>query len=86
MEDKNYKELVNFIGEHFDLADKRFDSLEFRFDDLKKDFRQLQTAVDAYATQANTYFMEMAALGSKLDRHERWINIIADRLGLKLPS
>lgn len=31
-------------------------------------------------------FMEMAALGSKLDRHERWISMIAEKLGMKLPS
>ena len=107
MDDKNYKELTDFIGgqfnevwKRFDVVDKRFeavgsrfdyvekrlDTLEFKFDDLRKDFVQLQSAVDAYAHKADTYFMEMAALGNKLDRHERWISIIAEKLGLKLPS
>lgn len=70
MEDKNYSDLIEFIANKFDKVDQRLDSfvgqfdivhkeiagLNFKFDDLKKDFRQLQSAVDAYATQANTYF------------------------------
>ena len=79
MEDKNYKELTDFIGgqfgrvynefdkvyNEFDRVHKRIDKIEFRLDDLKGDFVQLQSSVDAYAKKADTYFMEMAALGSR---------------------
>ena len=78
------------IDDKFEIMDKRIDGLdkkfEFKFEDLKKDFRQLQNAVDAYAAKADTYFMEMAALGNKLDRHERWISQIAEKVGIKLSS
>lgn len=86
MEDKQYKELTDFIGGQFNRVWTEFDKNHSEHIDMKNDFRQLQSAVDDYATKADTYFMEMAALGSKLDRHERWIGMIAEKLGLKLPS
>jgi len=50
----------------------------------KEDFSDLQTAVDAYAKKADTYFQEMVMLTHKVDRHEKWIKQIADKLGIKL--
>ncbi len=100
MEDKQYQELVEFIGGQFnkvwtsfdkvwtsfDGVSKEFNSVHHDFDDLKSDFRKLQTSVDLYAQKADTYFMEMAAMSNKLERHERWMNILAEKLGVKLPS
>ena len=102
MEDKQYTELTEFIGEQFNkvfgefgVVHKRIDGMEgsinaldqkftFKFDDLKKDFRELQTAVDAYAVKADTYFQEMVMLAHKVDRLEKWINQIAEKVGIKL--
>lgn len=53
-------------------------------DEIKKDFSNLQTSVDAYANKADTYFQEMVMLTHKVDRHEKWIQQIADKLGVKL--
>jgi uncharacterized coiled-coil DUF342 family protein len=50
----------------------------------KEDFNNLQTAVDAYAKKADTYFQEMVMLAHKVDRHEKWIKQIAEKLGIKL--
>ena len=50
----------------------------------KEDFINLQTSVDAYAKKADTYFQEMVALTHKVDRHEKWILQIAEKLGVKL--
>ena len=72
------------VGFRLDNLEKRMDNLEFKFDELRGGFVQLQSAVDAYAQKANTYFMELAALGNKIDRHEKWINQIAEKLGIKL--
>lgn len=52
--------------------------------ELKKDFSDLQIAVDAYAKKADTYFQEMLMLAKKVDRHEKWIQQIAEKLGVKL--
>ena len=50
----------------------------------KEEFSGLQTAVDAYAKKADTFFQEMVALSHKVDRHEKWIQQIAEKLGIKL--
>ena len=53
-------------------------------DELRKDFSDLQTAVDSYAHKADAYFQEMVALAHKVDRHEKWLQQIADKIGVKL--
>ena len=50
----------------------------------KEEFSSLQTAVDAYANRADAFFQEMVALSHKVDRHEKWIQQIATKLGIKL--
>ena len=50
----------------------------------KKDFDKLLTAVDSYAKKADTYFQEMVMLSHKINRHEKWIQQIAERLRVKL--
>ncbi|NQU82476.1 MAG: hypothetical protein HQ539_00815 [Parcubacteria group bacterium] len=54
------------------------------FEELRKDFSRLETGVDAYAKKADTYFQEMLMLSHKVDRHEKWLQQIADKIGLKL--
>lgn len=62
------------------------DDLERAVENLptKEDFNNLFNAVDAYAKKADTYFQEMVVLSHKVDRHEKWIQQIADKLGVKL--
>lgn len=50
----------------------------------KGEFSNLQTAIDAYAKRADAYFQEMVMLAHKVDRHEKWIQQIAEKLGIKL--
>jgi len=50
----------------------------------KEDFNKLLAAVDSYAKRADTYFQEMVMLSHKVDRHEKWIQQLADKLGIKL--
>jgi uncharacterized coiled-coil DUF342 family protein len=50
----------------------------------KNDFNNLLNAVDAYAKKADTYFQEMVMLAHKVDRHEKWLQQIANKLGLEL--
>lgn len=53
-------------------------------EDLKKDFNNLQTAVDSYAKKSDAYFQEMLLLVNKVDRQERWIHLIAEKVGVQL--
>lgn len=68
----------------FEYLDEKFTSVDTKFDELKKDFINLQTSVDNYAKKADTYFQEMVALAHKVDRHEKWLYQIADKLGIRL--
>ncbi len=84
------------IEDRFVKIDEKFNKLFDVFatkEDLKKavenlstkdDFNELLNSVDAYAKKADTYFQEMVMLGHKVDRHEKWIQQIAVKLGVKL--
>lgn len=54
------------------------------FDILRKDFSNLQSSVDMYAKRADTYFQEMVMLSHKVDKIEKWVLQMADKLGMKL--
>lgn len=71
------------LGKELFRFEKRADH---DFNDLKGDFRKLQNAVDAYATKADTYFQEMVMLAHKVDRLEKWVLQIAEKVGLRLKS
>jgi uncharacterized coiled-coil DUF342 family protein len=72
------------LTELIKYLDEKFTRIDQRFDEMKKDFINLQTSVDAYAKKADTYFQEMVMLAHKVDRHEKWIRQIAEKLGIKL--
>ncbi|MDO8265029.1 MAG: hypothetical protein Q7T34_01505 [Candidatus Parcubacteria bacterium] len=55
-------------------------------DEIKQSFSDLQTSVDAYAKKADTYFQEMVMLTHKVDKLEKWIQQIAEKVGIKLES
>lgn len=44
----------------------------------------LQKSVDAYAKKADTYFQEMVMLSHKVDRMEKWMLAMAEKIGMKL--
>ena len=75
--DKDFGELITYL-------DQKFTRIDERFDGVKKDFIDLQTSVDSYAKRADAYFQEMVALSHKVDRHEKWIQQLAEKLGIKL--
>jgi len=52
----------------------------------KHDINELLNSVDAYAHKADAYFQEMVMLSHKVDRHERWILQLAEKLGVSLKA
>ena len=90
------KELVEYLDKKFNKVDERFNVLpevfatrdeivtKNDFEELKADFRNLQSAVDAYATKADKIFQELVMLSHKVDRHEKWLLQLAEKLGIKL--
>ena len=65
-------------------AEKEVFPVKADFDELKQMFVDLQTSVDSYAKKADTYFQEMAALSNKVNRIEKWVQLLADKAGVKL--
>jgi len=92
----DYKELIEYLDKKFGKVDERFGKLFEVFatkEDLegavrnistKEDFNNLLNAVDDYAKKADAYFQEMVALTHKVDRHEKWLHQLAEKLGVKL--
>jgi uncharacterized coiled-coil DUF342 family protein len=76
--EEDIKKLIDVFATREEVATKK------DLDELKQDFVNLQTSVDSYTKRADAYFQEMVALSHKVDRHEKWIQQLATKLGVKL--
>jgi len=74
---EDFSELIEYL-------DKKFGKVDSDFKELKENFDLLQKSVDAYAVKADKYFQEMTMLAQKVDRHEKWLHLVAEKLGIKL--
>ena len=60
------------------------ENLENFREEIRNSFSDLQTSVDSYAKKADTYFQEMVMLSHKVNRHEKWLLQLAQKIGVKL--
>lgn len=74
----------NDFSELIQYLDEKFVDVKKDINELKVNFNNLTNSVDAYAHKADAYFQEMVALAHKVDRHEKWLQEIAEKLGIKL--
>lgn len=77
------EDIKNIIDAHREVFPSKEDFAAFQ-EEMRKNFSDMLTSVDAYAKRADTYFQEMVMLAHKVDRHEKWLQQIADKLGIKL--
>jgi hypothetical protein len=77
------EDIQNLIKAQEEVFVTKLDLENFR-DEYKKDFDLLQKSVDAYAVKADKFFQELVMLAHKVDRHEKWLHQIAEKLGIKL--
>lgn len=77
MSEDQFTKLFEYIEEFRHDVDSRFDQVDERID-------RLERVVDAYAHKADTYFQEMAALGSKVDRLEKALKEVIAATGVKV--
>ena len=80
LDDNDVKKLIEAEREVFPT---KVEFQQFQ-EEMRKDFAEMLTSVDAYAKKADTYFQEMLMLSHKVDRHEKWIQQLAEKLGVKL--
>ena len=75
--DKDLSELIQYL-------DGRFNKVEAKLETLENGFTELQESVDSYAKKADTYFQEMVVLAHKVERLEKWLQKVAEKVGVKL--
>lgn len=75
---EDIQKLIEVFATREEVATKR------DLEKIRKDFSDLQTSVDAYAKKADAYFQEMVALTYKVDRLEKWVHQVAEKLNIKL--
>ncbi len=80
---EDFSELIEYLDEKFSNIDSQLSDLKENKAD-KSDVRDLMSSVDVYAKKADTYFQEMVALSHKVDRHEKWLRQVAEKLDIKL--
>lgn len=96
---EDFSELIEYLDQKFGKVDQQFIGVDQRFIEVndklnslqenkadKSDINGLMNSIDAYAKKADTYFQEMVMLTRKVDRMEKWIHQIAEKVGIKLES
>lgn len=94
--DKRFDNFGKEVGERFNEVDNKFDRLfdvfaaEDDFLEIRKemmtqnDKHQLLMSIDNYARKADTFYQELVMLSHQHNRHEKWILMLAEKLGVKL--
>lgn len=77
--------LAGFFGELSRNSDKRFDQLEASKAD-RSQVEKLQNSVDGIVKHMDDDDTERAAINSQLDRHQSWIDELADNTKTKLST
>jgi chromosome segregation ATPase len=67
-------------------VEDRLSRMELRLDDLREEFRSFQTSVDGLAKRIADDDAERGAMARQLERHDRWVHELADKMGVALSS
>lgn len=94
---EDFSELVEYLDGKFNTIDTKFNGMAVDIAQIKSDkadkkdidsikeiFNELQTSVDKYAGKADKYFEEMVSWSAQVKRHEKWLQMIAEKVGIKL--
>lgn len=81
MSDDQFTKLYAYMQEQFALVN---DKLDQKAD--KADVDMLKNVIDGYANKIDGYAMEMAAMQHKIDRLEKYIQVLADKAGVDLDT
>ena len=84
--DEKFAGVYKKMDKGFANVDMKFDEVHKEIKELKESFSILQTAVDGYAKRADDYFQEMVMLSHKVDRVERWVLQLAEKVGVQLKA
>jgi hypothetical protein len=77
MSENEFTKLFKYMTERFDKVDKQFSKMSERFDGLEK-------LVDKVLKNQEIDDEERLVMGHQLDRLDRWVHEIAEKIGYKL--
>lgn len=80
LDDKDIQKLVELLATKEDVKDLRQD-----LDGLRESVQGLTVAVDRLVGAVEKLEQEYTMVLNKIDRHEKWFQLVADKLGIKLP-
>jgi ribosomal protein S13 len=75
MDNKQYSELIEFIGE-------RFDSMQNQIDEMKVDIKNLLISNDNIIHSVKNISDEMHISNYRLDRFEDWAKVVGEKTGV----
>lgn len=81
MNEDQFMKMFKYMEKRFDDVDKRIDGIENKFD---KRFDDLTRLIDGYAAKIDSYAQEMAAMEHKINRLEKYIQVLAEKAGVDL--
>ena len=79
MSQDEFTKLFRYLTERFDKIDKQFEAQAVRFD-------KLETLIDQVLKQQEVDEEERLVMGHQLDRLDRWVHELADKIGYKLAA
>ena len=80
--DNDIQKLIDVFPTREEVVEKEeFESFK---GEVKQGFSDMLTAVDNLVNQTEKYHQEMKMFGYKVDRHEKWILQLAEKIGIKL--
>ena len=77
MGEDEFTKLFKYITDRFDNVDKQFDNLSNRINNLEK-------LIDKVIKNQEIDEQERLVMGHQLDRLDRWVHEVADKIGYKL--
>jgi hypothetical protein len=84
LDDKDVQKLIEVFAIRSEVATK--EDLHVLRNELEGKMNDILTVMDAYMQKADAYMQESVMMGHQLNRHERWIEELADKAGHKLKS
>ncbi len=97
--EKEFAKLTRYLEERFEKIDNSFDSVfenfitkeEFKplskdVSGLREQVQSLTNSIDKLVGGIDDLRTEYASITHKIDRHEKWIEQIAEKVGLRLES
>lgn len=72
-----FTRLFTYMEQRFDRVDERFEAVDNRFD-------RLTNLIDGYAGKLDTYGQEMAFGDHRINRLEKYVQVIAKKVGVDL--